>query len=91
MGSRRLRRLCEKLQSSPILPCRSLVRARVCVRVRGDTKETDSVCEARCIVCTTIRARPRMLSRAWAVDFSKHIITESQLHDASAHGNGAIR
>lgn len=64
---------------------RPLFYRRICVRVTSDTKARTRA--GHCVRATNTRAGPR----AWAVDFSKHIITESQLHDASDHGNGAIR
>lgn len=82
-GPRRLRRLCEKLQSSPIL---SYARTCACVRARRH-KRALLCARTRCIVRTRRYRGPRYALacvRAWAVDFSKHIITESQLHDASA-------
>jgi len=80
-----------KSYSRPLFYRAARTYVRVCVRARGDTKETTPcACTLHCVYGDT-RAATHALSRAWAVDFSKHIITESQLHDASAHGNGAIR
>lgn len=69
-----------KSYSRPLFYRTLVVCVCACVLVRIDTKERLRVCETRRIVCTTIRGTTTyVLSRAWAVDFSKRIITKSQL------------